>query len=272
MTRRRRELQRLAQRYGFELGQTKRGHFRLRHPNGAIVVASFTSSDGNDLHHVIRAKSTAPPRFTTSMEDCAMTSAGIYDPNDPKWPSREEWAKQHRSLPCEYELRVSERAGTYASQEEIAAALAEAKALWTDMGRQVKAAGPSISDKEWNERYLAASPARQNSGSWDELNSLMDSPERKRIELRHDRSELNRDVIKPLAEGWLPINHHYYPRSADFGLARLPKLKELLARREAAWAAAHEALKAEYAARPVDDAAWEQEQQRRRSVTAFLAG
>ena len=51
---RRRQLQRLAQRYGFELGQTRKSHFRLRHPNGQVVVASFTPSDGNDLHHVLK--------------------------------------------------------------------------------------------------------------------------------------------------------------------------------------------------------------------------
>jgi hypothetical protein len=53
---------------------------------------------------------------------------------------------------------------------------------------------------------------------------------------------------------------------------KLPKTAEIYRRRYAAWVAAHEAKQREYAARPVDDAAWEDELRRRVEVEAMLAG
>jgi predicted RNA binding protein YcfA (HicA-like mRNA interferase family) len=49
MTRRERDLRRLARRHGWRLERTNGGHYRLRHPEGAMVVASFTPST-RDLH------------------------------------------------------------------------------------------------------------------------------------------------------------------------------------------------------------------------------
>jgi predicted RNA binding protein YcfA (HicA-like mRNA interferase family) len=43
------ELYRLAERRGWTVHKPRRGHPQLRHPSGAIVVASWTSSDRNHL-------------------------------------------------------------------------------------------------------------------------------------------------------------------------------------------------------------------------------
>jgi hypothetical protein len=56
MLRRERDLRRLARRYGFRLARSA-GHtssWRLVHPSGATVVASWTPSDRAYLHVVAR--------------------------------------------------------------------------------------------------------------------------------------------------------------------------------------------------------------------------
>ena len=49
MRRRQRDLLRLAREHGWSLERCQGGHWRLRHRSGHVVIASFTSSDGNDL-------------------------------------------------------------------------------------------------------------------------------------------------------------------------------------------------------------------------------
>jgi hypothetical protein len=113
------------------------------------------------------------------------------------WPSREQWAIEHRTFYNDDDIRVSAKAADYASPEEIAAAIAEAKALWTEMGRQVKAAGPPITQAEWNRRYRACQ-------SREERDQHCDSPEYLRLRLSYERSRLNRDIIKKLVAGFVP--------------------------------------------------------------------
>jgi predicted RNA binding protein YcfA (HicA-like mRNA interferase family) len=49
MTRRERDLRRLARRHGWRLERTRGDHWRLRHPNGAIVIASYSPGDSGNL-------------------------------------------------------------------------------------------------------------------------------------------------------------------------------------------------------------------------------
>jgi hypothetical protein len=185
-----------------------------------------------------------------------------------KWPSREEWARQHRTYYGDSDdLRVSDRLADYATPEEIAEALAEAKALWAEMGRQMKKAGAALTDAEYRKRFREALQT-----SRQEVDKFVDSPESNRIYLRDQRSRLNRHIIKPLREGWLPRSSSPGNWVESFRADELPKTCELCRRYWIAWHAAYEAKKAEYAARPIDDAAWEEELRRRESVTAWLNG
>jgi predicted RNA binding protein YcfA (HicA-like mRNA interferase family) len=49
MTRRERDLRRLAEARGWRLERTGSGHWRLRHPNGQTVIASFSPGDSGHL-------------------------------------------------------------------------------------------------------------------------------------------------------------------------------------------------------------------------------
>jgi hypothetical protein len=184
------------------------------------------------------------------------------------WLSREQWAIEHRTFYNDDDIRVSAKAADYASPEEIAAAIAEAKALWTEMGRQVKAAGPAITPAEWNRRYHACR-------SREERNQLYDSPEYSRLQLSRERSKLNLDIVKKLVAGFVPDNgFRTNGATAIVSLCggkdytdKLPKAATICHRQYAARQAAIEAKEAEYAARPVDDVAWEAELKRRASMT-----
>jgi hypothetical protein len=177
-----------------------------------------------------------------------------------KWPSREEWAECHRTLYTDEEFHVSQCAADYASSDEIEAAIAEAEALWVDMGRRMRAIGPAISNAEWRRRL-------QGTASREEREALYDTPECRRLVVRDERSDLSRCIIKTLREGQLPLN----PNGIDLERC-LPKAAELVRRYRQAWQRELERLKAERAARPVDDAAWAAELRRRAAVERYLAG
>jgi hypothetical protein len=156
---------------------------------------------------------------------------------------REKWAKANRTWYGDYdELHVSRKASDYATPEEIAAALAEAKALWSDLGRQLKAA-----DDKWY------------------------------VRLR--RSDLNRKIIKVLREGWVPDWLAFNDDGAVTVVTNphgchehLPKVVEICRRQSRALDAARGGKMAEYAARPIDDAAWEEELRRRERIKKWLDG
>ncbi len=183
-------------------------------------------------------------------------------PTEPiEWPSREEWAVGRRTFYADEvadAVHVSEKPEAYGSPEEVQAVLAEAKSLWAEMGRELKTLGPAISDAEWRRLWREA-------GSREAKRALEGGGIGRRICLRYDRSRLNLDIIKQLSKGWLPLGN-------DFGFAsvdkRLPVLAELQRRYRAAWDEALEAKEREYAARPIDDEAWEKELQRRANIEA----
>jgi hypothetical protein len=179
-----------------------------------------------------------------------------------EWPSREEWARNMRTPYGDLfdNVRVSETLSDYASPAEIDAAIAEAKALWTAMGREMKKLGPAMSDREWRELYLSK-PTRE------ERTQLSETDACRRVCLRDERSDLNWHVIKPLRENRVP-----WGRGFISWMDKLPTLAVLLRRYDDACDAAHEARKREIEATPIDDAAWEGELRRRASVEAWLAG
>ena len=89
----------------------------------------------------------------------------------------------------------------------------------------------------------------------------------------------NLDIIDLLVAGFIPDRGFRHATSGGTVVCcghdyteKLPATAEIHRRRWDAREAAIEAKKREYAARPVDDAAWQNELQRRASVTAWLNG
>jgi hypothetical protein len=49
VTKHERNLRRLAQQHGYSVHQADGGHWQLRHPSGALVIAAKTPGDGGSL-------------------------------------------------------------------------------------------------------------------------------------------------------------------------------------------------------------------------------
>jgi predicted RNA binding protein YcfA (HicA-like mRNA interferase family) len=76
VTRRERDLRRLARQHGWKLTRTNSSHWRLRHPRtGAIVIAAFSPGDSGHLRVIEgalrRAERDRPPLDPTSQRDVA---------------------------------------------------------------------------------------------------------------------------------------------------------------------------------------------------------
>ena len=153
------------------------------------------------------------------------------------WPSREEWAERHRTAyftnDRPHRHTASNDLSLYACPEEVEGAIAALKKLWSDYGKQLKAEGD-------------ISP-------W----------------LRDRRTGINM-VIKELRNGSVH-------ERAGLGriplqiLRAIPEYDTIVKRYEAAAQAGDEKYIAECAAIPVDDAAWENELERRAKIERWRA-
>jgi hypothetical protein len=148
------------------------------------------------------------------------------------WPSREEWAEERRTPYYDhFENLITNDINAYASPEEIAAALAALREIWCRYGRQMKAAQSGSKDEYWYRRRLI------------------------------------NEVRKSLCEG----RYHSY---VDWVLQRengdVPALAVIKKRYDAAKAAAEQKVHEDVAATPIDDAAWEEELQRRRGLDHYF--
>jgi hypothetical protein len=163
----------------------------------------------------------------------------------PSWPSRGKCAEQHRTLYGDEDVAYPDQLSDHATPEEIEEVLTQARKLWADMGRELKALGPLPSKAEWRQMWASKPPGERLS------DEVLESDVGKGVHLRSERSDFNRRIIKPLQMGEWPS------RGLCGWDERLPLLKKFEERRWAARAAAREAARAERAARPVDDEAWE---------------
>jgi hypothetical protein len=170
------------------------------------------------------------------------------------WPSREKWAEQHRSAYWDFEsphpYTASGDLSVYASPEEIAASIAELQKMWRDCGREMKAATAEVGS-------LARRPGERGRSFIPRFFEMSEA-DRERAgkpeEFRFMRREINR-MIKELREGSVP---------SKFSRLPIPALDIIVARYEVAVEAGNAKYRAECAALPVDDAAWERELAQRR--------
>jgi hypothetical protein len=179
------------------------------------------------------------------------------------WPTREEWAEHHRTFYFDMEdgVLVSSKAADYGTPAEIdaaaAAALALRSRLLADLRQAKQVAGgllrqPGESSRDYIARYLAA-------GQDDERDRRLSA-----VHLIVDRRRALLRFAKHLRAGSIMWDGRY-------GDGQLPPEAALLVgRREAAYQAAVDALRQQIETRPVDDAAWAKELERRQKLEAFF--
>jgi hypothetical protein len=144
------------------------------------------------------------------------------------WPTREEWARNERTLYADQTPSMDWRLTSVASEAEITAIIVAHEALWRDLGRQMKTA------------------------SKEPRSEFKRDTEYDRIQWR--RKLINRR-LKELRDGRLPM---------DVDEAFKETFAPLRARQRSNWEATCEAAAREKQKTPVDDAAWEKELRRRK--------
>jgi hypothetical protein len=169
------------------------------------------------------------------------------------WPTREEWAKQHRSTAGWSKPNPAKKqASLYATADEIAAIVTALKQSYNAHGRKLWEAKEACPDLV--AQVEAARKAKEPLRWSDE--------DRARYRPVYDAEDVRRTInaaVKVLTK------HDRVPYLWQEG-RDLPELAELVSRYEAACEPADEAWRAEVAQRPIDDAAWEKELQRRRCI------
>jgi hypothetical protein len=170
------------------------------------------------------------------------------------WSSREEWAQRVRTVYADDGLRFGPSTlSSYASADEIEQAIFELKCEWSRCGLQMrkakKAAGPLAQQPgetpiAYVQRYYTMSEAEQDLSQQVE-------------DFRRERKVINK-VIRGLRDDELISEAHNLDRSAT-----LTALKE---RWRVLWKQRHDEYVEMIANTPIDDAAWEEELQRRREI------
>ena len=116
------------------------------------------------------------------------------------WPTREAWAKERRT-PHDggHPYIPSRELSLYASPEEIAAAIAALRMIWSEYGRHMKIASREAGP-------LARWP-RENSYAYDNRFLAMSETERElahRVDRWRDKRQAVKLAIKALREGFVP--------------------------------------------------------------------
>jgi hypothetical protein len=171
------------------------------------------------------------------------------------WPSREAWAKERRTPHFDegHPYIPSRELSLYASPEEIAAAIAALRMIWSDYGRQMK-----IASKEAGP--LARRP-HENTYAYDRRFWAMRETEQElahRVDRWRDRRQAVSLAIRMLRQGLVP----------EWSLILAPPpspLATIIARFDAAATAGNKRYAAKVKALPIDDAAWAEELKRRRA-------
>jgi hypothetical protein len=159
------------------------------------------------------------------------------------------------------DLKYSHHASSYTTPEEIEAIIAALRQAWKDLAGDLARAKQEAGvlcqrNDETKTQYLGRYFA-------------MTEPEKERAEqvacIEDRRRGINR-AIKMLRADEIPG-----PQRTDQG-GNEPPLASLLANFDAAHSEAYRQRERQIEATPIDDAAWEQELERRRRIELYLAG
>ena len=183
-----------------------------------------------------------------------------------EWPSRERWAEQYQrpswdgETGCPYDHNYSHQLSDYATSEEVAALTTALKDLYRELGRKLQAANLRTKPSDRQQRG-------EGQRAWyRRFRQLPAEDQEPFIEvghLRRERSAIN-DLLVRIRNNEIPNR----TRSSNYAPG---KAGELVAPFKTRYYAAHNAARdayfAEYAAQhQPDDAAWEQELERRTYV------
>jgi hypothetical protein len=175
------------------------------------------------------------------------------------WPSREEWAyrRQHpywdSDTGCPFADKYGHRLSDYASAEEIAVLIAALKNLYRDKGCEMR-----IAKLQANERGLG------NFSSYREWRHLPDEEKEvisRPLELKCERQVINK-ALADIRDNAIPDSCWQCKQAEEL-------LRPFHERYDDAFKAAHEQWKRECEQKiSIDDAAWEEELQRRTDCEA----
>ena len=174
-----------------------------------------------------------------------------------KWPTREEWARNRTTVGpgAGNPNPASGRLSDYATPEDTAALVVALKAEWRAQDERMREAKNRIGP-------LARRPG-ETSAAYERRCMAMTKADQERVDqvegLRLEQHTIN-IVLDEIARDVVPW------RDAGCLVAKVPLLATIIARYEAACEVASEVWHREVAATPVDDAAWEQELERRRNA------
>jgi hypothetical protein len=168
-----------------------------------------------------------------------------------QWPTREEWAESQRAFyydRFEY-LDFDARLSAFTSPTEVETLISALQELWKAEGAQLRALNIPRKLKQQRGESGASHFKR-----WMEMNTADQELMTDGATLKSARRCINK-TIKVLRDNRVP----YWISGGGIGEI----LKPILARYEAARKAAEEKRKQEILATSIDDAAWEEELQRR---------
>jgi hypothetical protein len=183
------------------------------------------------------------------------------------WPSREEWAyrRQHpywdSDTGCPFADKYGHRLSDYASAEEIAVLIAALKDLYRKLGRELRTANLRIKPSDRQQRG-------EGHAAWYRRFKLLAREEQELFHtaeiLRSDRTEIN-DVLAKIHDDQIPL---WTRRGSVLGPA-CELITSFVERYDAAFKAAREQWERECEQKiSIDDAAWEEELQRRTDCEA----
>jgi hypothetical protein len=186
-----------------------------------------------------------------------------------EYPDRDEWAKRQRTFYADLadsaRDAVTTRILDYATQEEIGTAVAELRARWTVLGRRLR---------EINKALQPYTGLREFDGLSEEQQQLHCQS--------RDLQDQRKSILK-VAKEW-GQNPNPYLGEAHFdsflchsvGLKQMasdgacPTYRSIIGRWAAAKKAAEDAARIRTENKPIDDAAWARELERRADLEAYF--
>lgn len=176
-----------------------------------------------------------------------------------EWPNREEWATHRRAFYGDMLVDLPRTLADYSTPEEVNAATAALKVLYTQEGYKMRAAKreagplasqPGESERAYFDRYWAMSePEKDTALRWTEH--------------QINRKEI-RKALSAFQDGIIPYTGTHMP-------AARATFAAIEARYDAANRASHDAQIHKIETTPIDDKAWEAELCRRAALEQELA-
>jgi hypothetical protein len=180
------------------------------------------------------------------------------------WTDRDEWAKRTRTFYGDIAQgardSVSSRVLDYATQQEVATAVAELRDRWKALGRRLRELNKQLQPYDGHREFYQLSSDQQR----------MHSDSRDLSDLRQWINKVAKDWENPRL-GTAYLDHAGYV--GQNGMAKeeaCPTYRAITGRWYAAQDAAEEAARIRTENQPIDDAAWSRELKRRADLEEYF--